>query len=234
MTGTTGPTARAAARRALLLHGGWEGHEPDRSAAFAEERLLGGFDVVRADDPGVLRPEVLCEFDVLLPVWTFGSLSVAQESALLDAVAAGMGVVAWHGAASAFLASRAHKHLLGGAFVAHPGDEGVTYTVRFSGDDPLVEGLGDLTVTTEQYHLLVDPAVKVLATTRMDGAAMDWLAGVEMPVAWSRRWGRGRVFYCSLGHRVSVLEHGTVCTLLRRAAVWAASGRDAAPPRASR
>jgi type 1 glutamine amidotransferase len=134
-----------------------------------------------------------------------------------------MGVLAWHGATSAFLACRRHKFLLGGQFVAHPGEQAVTYSVRFHDNDPLVAGLGDVTLTSEQYYMLVDPAVKVLATTRVVGPGMDWVAGVEMPVAWTRRWGRGRVFYCSIGHTVDDLNHPSMITLLRRAAAWAAN-----------
>jgi type 1 glutamine amidotransferase len=164
---------------------------------------------------------VLAQFDLLVPIWTFGELDAGQEQALINAVAKGLGVLAWHGAASAFLGSRAHKFMLGGQFVAHPGGADVTYTVRFLGNDPLVEGLEDITVTSEQYYLLVDPAVKVLASSRVQGGPLDWIAGVEMPVAWTRRWGRGRVFYCSLGHTVDVLQHPSIHTLLRRAARWA-------------
>ena len=208
--------------RALLLHGGWEGHDPDRVADYAERHLLGGFEVVRSSDLAVLRADVLSGFDLLVPVWTFGEITEAQEADLLSSVVDGIGVLAWHGAASAFLASRPHKLLLGGQFVTHPGGTGVTYTVRFHRDaDALVAGLDDLKLTSEQYYLLIDPAVKVLATTTIEGDSLTWLAGVTMPVAWTRPWGKGRVFYCSLGHSVEVLALPTVSTLLRRAARWA-------------
>lgn len=209
-------------KRALLLYGGWQGHQPEQVADFTAEHILPGFSIVRSQDLGILRDDVLAEFDLLAPIWTFGELSTSQEKALLAAVANGLGMVAWHGAASAFLGSRAHKFMLGGQFVAHPGEADVTYTVRFLGNDPLVEGLQDITVTSEQYYLLVDPGVKVVASTRMHGGPLEWTAGVDMPVAWSRRWGKGRVFYCSLGHTVDVLRRPPVQTLLCRASHWAA------------
>ncbi|MBL8792553.1 MAG: ThuA domain-containing protein [Planctomycetia bacterium] len=210
--------------RALLLYGGWSGHWPKACADFAAEHLLDDFRVVRAQNLDVLRPDVLSEFDLLAPIWTFGELTNNQEQALLDAVANGLGVLAWHGAASAFLNSRPHKHMLGGQFVAHPGGADVTYAVRFLGNDALVAGLQDVTVTTEQYYLLVDPAVKMLATTRMHGGPLTWTAGVEMPVAWTRRWGKGKVFYCALGHSLDVLQQPSIAHLLRRAAGWASRG----------
>ena len=214
--------------RCLVLHGGWQGHGPEEAARFAIARLVYDFEVVCARDLDVLRPEILAGFDLLLPIWTFGELSAAREHALVEAVEAGLGLVAWHGHASAFLGSRAHKWLLGGQFVGHPGGEDVTYTVRFRDDDPLVAGLEPIRVTSEQYYVLVDPAVEVLATCQTDGAGMDWLADVAMPVAWKRRWGRGRVFYCALGHDVALLEQATVCELLRRAVLWAGRERTRA------
>jgi type 1 glutamine amidotransferase len=204
-----------------VLYGGWEGHDPEKIAGFAADRLAPDFDLVRARELDVLCPKVLGEFDLLLPIWTFGELSADREQALVQAVEAGLGLVAWHGHASAFLGSRAHKWLLGGQFVGHPGGKELAYTIRFLGNDPLVDGLEPMRITSEQYYVLVDPAVKVLATSRIDGAGMDWLADVEMPVAWTRRWGRGRVFYCSLGHDVAVLERAPVRQLLRRAVLWA-------------
>jgi type 1 glutamine amidotransferase len=217
--------------RALVLAGGWEVHQPEALAEFAAATVLDGFDVIRTGDLDALDPATLAGFDLLVPLWTFGAISPAQEAALVEAVGGGLGLVTWHGATSAFLASRPFKFLVGGQFVAHPGDEDVTYTVEFVGDDPLVAGLAPVTVTSEQYYLLVDPAVTVLATTRMVAPGMDWLAGVEMPAAWCRTWGGGRVFYCSLGHTVEILELASVTTLLRRAAVWATRPSDTPPAR---
>lgn len=210
--------------RVLLLFGGWEEHKPELCADFAEEHLLKGFDIVRSQDLNMLKSDVLCDFDLLVPIWTFGELSENQEEALLKCVADGLGMVSWHGAASSFLESRPHKFVLGGQFVGHPGGNHVNYPVHFLNNDALVKGLEDFTVTTEQYYLLIDPAVKVLATTSIDGGDFDWLSGVQMPVAWKREWGKGRVFYCALGHTLDILEHPSMMELLRRALHWAARG----------
>lgn len=217
------------AQRVLLLYGGWEGHQPEVFAEFATTRLLGDFRVTASQDLRLLRSDILDEYDLLVPIWTFGELDDDQVSSLLLAVENGLGIVCWHGAASSFLNSRSHKFLLGGQFVGHPGGDHIPYTVRFLGNDPLVQGLEDLKVVSEQYYLLIDPAVKVLATTSIDGAEYDWLAGVEMPIAWKRQWGRGRVFYCALGHTPDILEHASMLTLLRRALRWAVRDSDEDP-----
>jgi type 1 glutamine amidotransferase len=204
----------------LVLYGGWEEHKPELLADFAAQSVLADFDVSRSQDLAVLDTEMLAGVDLLVLLWTFGEITPAQEAALLGAVHDGLGLLTWHGASSAFLTSRGHKFLIGGQFMAHPGGANVTYDVNFLANDPLVEGLPDVTVTSEQYYLLVDPAVKVLATTAMATPGGDPPA-VAMPVAWKRGWGQGRVFYCSLGHTSETLESPPVLTLLRRAATWA-------------
>lgn len=210
--------------RALVLAGGWEGHRPEAVARFAMEHLLQGFQVTRHTDLEVLSATKLKQFDLLLPIWTFGQLSEEQEQALCEAVEQGLGLVAWHGAASSFQTNRRYKHLLGGQFVAHPGGEHLRYPVRFE-DDPLCAGLQDFEVTSEQYYLMTDPAVTVLATTNVASDEMPWLHGVKVPAAWRRQWGAGRVFYYSLGHTVSVLQQPGVAQLLRRAIEWATRTR---------
>lgn len=219
--------------RALVLAGGWEGHDPERTAEFAERHLLRGFEVVQSRRLDVLSEDVLSGFDLLVPIWTFGELNEGQERALLAAVEEGMGLLAWHGFASAFLGCRAHKFLLGGQFVAHPGGDAVAYSVRFDARHALTRGLADARFTSEQYYLLVDPGVTVLATTQMAGEAMPWTAGVRMPQAWVRDWGRGRVAYVAPGHTLEVLMQPSILELLRRCAWWARRGstlqRDGTP-----
>lgn len=212
-------------RRALVLYGGWSGHQPERMVEVAR-RLLASFEVVCSPDLGLLRDEVLADFDLLLPIWSMGELPEAGEQALLRAVQRGLGLVAWHAAASAFRATRRYKLLLGGQFVDHPGGEAVSYEVTFRSQHELVAELPPFSVRSEQYYLLVDPAVTVLATTRIVAEQQPWLRGVEMPVCWLRSWGAGRVFYCSVGHSPALLETEPLRTLLVRAAAWASSSGE--------
>lgn len=208
-------------KRVLLLHGGWEGHQPEAFADFAEQTLLTDYDVTRSQDLGMLRTDVLAQFDILLPIWTFGEITKKQEEDLLGAVAGGLGYVGWHGNASSFLECRPHKLMLGGQFVDHPGGDELTYTVSFK-NDPLTDGLQDFTLTSEQYYLLIDPAVHVLATTNIDGGDLHWLKGTVMPVAWKKMWGNGRLFYCALGHTVDDLKVPAMTELIIRALRWCA------------
>jgi len=206
----------------LILQGGWPGHRPEEFGDFAVNHLFQEDHVVQSSDLRILESHTLADFDLVVPIWTYGELTQDQEQALVNAVSNGLGFVAWHGAASAFLLNRLHKFMLGGQFVAHPGGNLTTFTVQFLDNDPLVDGLCDITLTSEQYYLLVDPAVKVLAVTEFKGSDMAWIEGVRMPVAWKRQWGKGRVFYCSLGHTVEILKEPSITALMKRAVQWAA------------
>ena len=140
--------------------------------------------------------------DLIVPVWTMGQMSKEQERGLLDAIAAGTGVAGWHGGmADSFRTSTEYQFMVGGQWVAHPGNV-IDYTVQItSHDDPITAGLSDFAMHSEQYYLHVDPSNEVLATTTFSGEYAPWIAGTVMPVVWKRRWGNGRVFYCSLGHQ---------------------------------
>jgi type 1 glutamine amidotransferase len=218
----------AMSKRALIVAGGWDGHQPQAAARFAEQHLLADHEVVTRSDLDLLNVDDLSHFDLIIPIWTFGTLTDAQEAALCEAVESGLGMVAWHSAATSFQGNRRYKHLLGGQVLAHPGGDRLPYQVSFS-DDPLTVGLPQLEVTSEQYYLMTDPAVTVVATTITASDEMPWLKGVQMPVAWRRAWGLGRVFYCSLGHSLDVLQQPSVIELLRRAINWAQRSARVSP-----
>lgn len=210
---------------ALLLCGGWEGHRPLEAARrFLPALERAGLRAVLADDLSVLADaRRLAEAAVVVPNWTMGALTDAQEAALAAAVESGTGLAGWHGGmGDAFRDRPQYQFLAGGQFVAHPG--GVRrYEVHIAdGGHPITAGLADFAVTSEQYYMHVDPANHVLATTLFDGDPMPWIAGTVMPVAWKRRHGRGRVFYCSLGHAPEDFDVPEAFELVRRGLLWAA------------
>jgi type 1 glutamine amidotransferase len=119
------------------------------------------------------------------------------------------------------------QFMTGANWVAHPGGDGVKHRVNITSDDPLVADIPDFDVETEQYYLHTDPANTVLATTRTD--VVTWYhspnGAVDMPVAWTRSWGLGRVYYNALGHHADVIADGPAHEMLRRGLIWAAQGK---------
>ncbi|MGK9251917.1 ThuA domain-containing protein [Paenibacillus humicus] len=205
-------------RKALIVQGGWDGHQPKEVAAIFAE-LLGKeqFDVVVSDTLDSFKDaELMISLDLIVPIWTMGSIAQEQLRPLLDAVQAGCGIAGCHGGMSdAFRNEVEYQHMVGGQWVAHPGNDGVRYEVSMSRpDDSLTEGIGNFEVSSEKYYMHVDPAINVHATTDFDG--------VKMPVVWTKTWGQGRVYHNTLGHQANIVEMPPVLELMRRGFLWAA------------
>lgn len=205
-------------KTAWIVQGGWEGHSPAAVAELLSSELQAeGFAVHIKDSLDCfLDHEALAQVNLVVPNWTMGSISAEQLTPLLHAVREGVGCAGLHGGmGDAFRGEPEYQFMVGGQWVAHPGNDGVTYDVRVvAPTDPVVLGTTGFQVTTEQYYMHVDPVNEVLVTTHF--------GDVVMPVVWKKRYGQGRVFYCSLGHTPEVVKIPQVLTWMRRGMVWAA------------
>ena len=211
-------------KKALIVSGGWAGHVPEKTSALMAGWLReAGVEVEVAETLDVLLDAAkLAACDLLVPNWTMGPLSGEQEKALVGAVEGGTGLGGIHGGmGDAFRNSTGYQFVVGGQFVAHP-DNHKDYTVTITRkDDPIVAGLADFTVHSEQYYMHVDPSNEVLAATTFRTTSTPWVNGTVMPVVWKRRYGQGRVFYSSIGHGTGELEIPEVREITRRGLLWA-------------
>lgn len=220
------------APKALIVWGGWQIHEPQGAAElFGREMQARGFNVEISNSlDALVDPENLASHDLVVPIWTMGTITDAQLAALLGAVESGVGLAGFHGGmCDAFRGSPDYQFMTGGQWVAHPGGDGVSHVVHITDTShPITAGVGDFTVTTEQYYMHVDPANKVLATTRFPVAPGPHTPNgeVDMPVVWTKYFGSGRVFYCSLGHSVTILRQPEVLQLCIQGFLWAARNGD--------
>lgn len=213
------------AKKAIMVWGGWEGHEPkqcvDIFAPILEEE---GFAVTISDTLDTYKDrDLMAEQDLVVPTWTMGQIEGEQEQGLLAAVDSGVGVAGWHGGmADSFRNNTTYQFMVGGQFVAHP-DGIIDYTVNIAApDDPIVAGLDDFQMHSEQYYMHTDPGNQVLATTTLEGRqSAPWVNGTVMPVVWKRAWGAGRVFYSSLGHVASDFDVPEAREIQRRGMLWA-------------
>jgi type 1 glutamine amidotransferase len=227
MTGQ-GLRRRHDGKRALVVRGGWEGHVPvPASDRYGKVLRESGFEVTLSDSLDSYLDEArLAATDLVVQCWTMGTMSSQQADGLSHAVRSGTGFAGWHGGiVDAFRGEPLYSLVTGGQFVYHPRGF-VRYQVRpvaDRADHPVLAGVEAFTLTTEQYYVHVDPGIDVLAVSDFvaDPAYPD-LAGVVMPVTWTRRWGRGRVFVTTIGHSVSDLEVPQVDAMIRAGMAWAA------------
>lgn len=211
-------------KRALMVWGGWEGHEPRQCVGiFAPLLEAAGYQVEIADTLDAYRnAEKMATYDLISQVYTMSTITKEQVQGLLSAIHRGAGFAGWHGGmADAFRDCVEYQFMVGGQWVAHPGNI-IDYTVNITDrDDPITAGLDDFRMHSEQYYMHVDPSNQVLATTTFDGAIHDWIDGVVMPVVWKRRWGQGRVFYASVGHVAADFDVPEAKEIVRRGLLWA-------------
>lgn len=210
--------------RILITFGGWSGHFPKETSQLIGNWMESrGHSVQLTENFDLWRPDTLGEFDLVVPNWTMGEVPPEAVQALKSAVLAGMGLAGYHGGmGDACRANTDFQYMVGGQFVAHPGDKKRYQVQIVNPTHPIVEGLEDFEVKSEQYYMHVDPGNEVLATTVFDGVPDPWIKGTVMPVAWTRRFGAGKVFYCSVGHEPADLQNPPVREMLVRGMEWAA------------
>ena len=215
--------------RALFVYGGWDGHEPESYRDMLVPWLESeGFEVVVSDDLDSYTDKALMDsIDLVVQIWTMGEITDAQQAGLLAAVEGGAGIAGWHGGlGDAFRAATRYQYMIGGQWVEHPGNDGVRYRVHITDhEDPVTAGLSDFDIVSEQYYMHVDPNNKVLATTTFSGEHDYWVKDAVMPVVWKRIYGKGRVFYTSLGHKPTVYDVPEALAVLKRGILWAGRSR---------
>ena len=211
-------------RSALIVYGGWVGHDPEECAAIYRRWLHeDGFSVRMATETAAFADPSIHDLSLIIPIFTTGKIEKHEVENLTRAVENGVGLAGHHGGMSdAFRDAVEYQFMVGGQRVAHPGNI-VDYTVEVTKpDDPIMAGIKSFPYTSEQYYMHVDPANEVLATTTFTGEHAPWIDGVVMPVVWKRLHGQGRVFHSTLGHQAKEFEVPEMATIMRRGLNWAA------------
>jgi scyllo-inositol 2-dehydrogenase (NADP+) len=151
-------------------------------------------------------------------VYTTGyqdDLTPAREQGLLDFVKGGGGFIGIHSATDSFRGSRAYVEMINGEFLTHPEHHEFKIAITEK-NHYLTARVPDFSVFDEMYHLQgFDPAkCTTLAQT-------PW-QGKQMPMAYVRDYGRGRVAYLAPGHMLQTWKHPEFQKLLLRAIAWSA------------
>ena len=206
-------------RQALVVRGGWEGHQPveDSPKVYAESDFMAGVDLI-------------------MQCMTMSTIEKDELAGLTKAVENGTGLAGWHGGiADSYRNSSDYLQLIGGQFACHPpkapeertgeqADYFIPYRVEITAPDhPVTHGIGDFDLVTEQYWVLSDEYNTVLATTTLAKNEWEpWHRPITSPAIWTRDWGKGRVFVCTPGHDMDVVRNSNVTTIIQRGMLWAA------------
>lgn len=233
-------TTTSSKKRALVVRGGWTGHQPvETTDSFLPFLAEHGYEVRVEDSTAVYADaDYLAGVDVIVQTVTMSTIEGAELSGLIAAVTAGTGLAGWHGGiADSYRNSSDYLQLIGGQFATHPpkapraelageaADNFVRHTIDIvpeRADHPIVAGISDFELTTEQYWVLSDEYNDVLATTTLAARDFDpWHRPVTCPAIWTRRWGAGRIFVSTPGHELAVVDDPNVRTVIERGILWA-------------
>jgi uncharacterized protein len=217
------------AARALVVWGGYPGHQPEEAVRrFIPVLENDGYEVIVADTLAAYSDSALMSsVEVILQNWTTGDLTMEQFQGLSAAVRSGAGLVGWHGGlCDAFRHMPAYQFMTGGQWLAHPGGSEAQYTIDIAAgaaDDPVMAGLESFSIVSEQYYLAVDPAVEVLATTTFRRPVeAPWIEEAVIPAVWRKGWDKGRIFYVSWGHQAGDFDVTPARVIVERGLRWAA------------
>lgn len=216
-------------KQALVVFGGWDGHTPKESAeVFAPLLSDAGYDVTMKDTlDAYLDAELLESLDLIVPLWTMDKISDDQWKGLDQAVQSGVGLAGFHGGMiDAFRENTEYQWMTGAQWVAHPGNCIERHTVYLEDDGhPITAGLGDFVLPdTEQYYCHHDPGNHVLATTVFDQSHGDpslYTQNAVLPYAWTKTWGKARVFGACWGHTYKDFDVPEAKEIVRRGMLWA-------------
>ena len=211
-------------KQALIVWGGWAGHQPEQCSAIVAEMLRkDGFETVIENTTEAFSDPKLKAFSLIVPIVTMSTIEKEEVDNLSAAVAGGVGLAGFHGGmGDSFRQEVAYQFMVGGQWVAHPGNV-IDYVVNITRpDDPVMQGIKDFPYRSEQYYMHVDPTNEVLATTTFRGDHCSWIDGHVIPVVWKRKHGQGRVFYSSLGHQAHEFAVPEMAAIFHRGMQWAA------------
>lgn len=226
-------------KTALVVRGGWDGHQPvEATELFIPFLKDNGYDVRVEESTKIYADaEYLAGVDLIMQCMTMTTIEKDEFEGLRTAVENGTGMAGWHGGiADSYRNTSDYLHLIGGQFACHPGkhpdeltgeqsDNYIPYTVNMlaaAADHPITRGIGDFDLVTEQYWVLTDDYIDVLATTTQKVREWDpWNREVTSPAIWTRQWGQGRIFVATPGHNTDVLKDTNVRTIIERGLLWA-------------
>lgn len=152
-----------------------------------------------------MSPAALKNYDAVIFANTTGDLPLPDEQAFLDWIKSGKGFVGMHSATDTFHHFPPYRDMIGAEFLHHDAQVEVQPIIQ-DHECPACRHLPpDWKVFDEIYQFKnFDPA-KMHGLLTLDKHPNNGTPG-PYPISWCKEYGKGRVFYTSLGHREDVWD----------------------------
>jgi type 1 glutamine amidotransferase len=172
----------------------------------------------------MLTKDALARFDAVFFANTTGSLGIPDLDAFLAWIAEGGAFLGAHSASDTYHESAAYLTMLGGEFQTH-GAIVETEVVVDDASHPAVAHLAPrFRITDELYRFSRNSRANLRVLLSLDRNPNDGVGAAgqpaDLPMAWHRMHGQGRVFYTAFGHRDEVWQDARFREHLRQAIRW--------------
>ena len=225
-------------KKVVYVWGGWKNHHPEKTVDLFVPWLRSEGAIVEVFNTLEVYADaaVMEQADLIIQQWTIGEMTKNESKGLQKAILNGTGMAGWHGGTGdSFRGNLNYQYMIGGQFVSHPGGKSEFIVKIIDRKDPITKGLKDFYVkNTEQYYMLMDPNVKVLVTSKFTKASYlkkgskkseNVVTGSVVPVVWKKNFGKGRIFYNSLGHNIEDFDVPVLMEIHKRGIRWAAESK---------
>jgi type 1 glutamine amidotransferase len=171
--------------------------------------------------PAALSPAALAGVKVVMFVNTTGEIAPESRAGLLDWIRNGGTFIGVHSASDTWHESAEYIEMLGGEFDFHPAESVVEIVVN-SRSNAATSGL-------ESPHAMFE---EIYRLKNFDASRVELLLSIDptLPLAWEKTYGRGRVLYTALGHRIDIWSSPWFHQHMVGALAWALQ-RDRLPKR---
>lgn len=226
-------------KKALIVRGGWDGHQPiETTNVFIPFLQANGYDVHLEESSEIYADQdFMAGVDLIQQTNTMNTIQKEEFQGLQNAIIGGTGFAGWHGGiADSYRNTSDYLQMVGGQFANHPGkhpnecigeqsDNYVPHSINFTElgkSHPITHGMSDFELTTEQYWVLHDSYNNVLATTTQKVRPWDpWDREITSPAIWTRNWGKGKIFVITCGHNLEIVLNPNVKQIIERGLLWA-------------
>lgn len=139
------------------------------------------------------------------------------KNSLADFVSSGKGLAGCHSATDTYGGWKAYNQMMGGTFAGHPWHQKIPVKIlepknplnaAFDGKDfeildEIYQFRADTALPTDRKFLLSMDTAKMKEEDVKKGGRKDGL----YPISWVSTYGKGRTFYCSLGHNDAIYQN---------------------------
>ncbi|HRH45586.1 MAG TPA: ThuA domain-containing protein [Pyrinomonadaceae bacterium] len=184
-------------------------------------------DFARTDDDlaAKMNPKTLQNYDGIIFASTTGDLPLPSMEAFLNWIKAGHAFIGIHAATDTFKENESYIEMIGGVFLAHGPQLKVTLNVNDQKHAATKHFDKNFEIFDEIYTFKNFQRDKLRVLLSLDknpnqNDKENFDKPGFYPIAWCRKYGKGRVFYTALGHREDVLESEFFKTHLLGGILW--------------